>query len=77
MKTVIHVNKHICASNKKNGLNDPPLTIKTYKANRKAHTAAILDSDGNVVARVIHSPNNPLPCGAIVWIESTNEVIVE
>ena len=77
MKTIIHVNKHVCAANKKHGKSDPPLTVKTYQENRKAHTANILDKNGNVVARVVHRPEKPLSCGAIVWIETNNEVVVE
>lgn len=56
------------------GENDPALTVKTYKTLQNAHSADILDKDGNVVARVIHSPHKPLSCGARVWIESYHGV---
>jgi hypothetical protein len=74
MKTIIHVNQHIIKKNTKTGENEPPLTVKTYKDNRKAHQAIIYDKDGNEVARVINSPHKPLSCGARVWIETQNEV---
>jgi len=74
MKTIIHVNQHVIKANQKTGSNEPVLTIKTYKSNTYAHTANILDSSGNVVAKVVYSPDNPLPCGAKVWIETENVV---
>ena len=74
MKTKIHVNQHIIRKNLKEGLREPVLTVKTYKANRYAHQALIKDAQGNVVAKVIYSPDKPLSCGARVWIETENEV---
>lgn len=73
-KTVIHVNQHVIKANAKTGGDAPPLTVKDYERNRLAHEAEILDSEGQVVARVLYQPDNPLPCGAKVWIETYNEV---
>ena len=75
MKTIIHVNQHIIKANAKNGTEDAPLTVKTYKGNTRATTASILDDNGNVVAKVVYRPFDPLACGARVWIETTNEVV--
>lgn len=72
MKTIIHVNKHVIASNRKHGTNKPPLTVKDYKRNRKAHSVKI-----NGPAAVIHSPHKPLKCGARVWIETMADVTIE
>ena len=33
MKTIIHVNQHVVKANKKNGVENPVLTCKTYKEN--------------------------------------------
>jgi hypothetical protein len=33
MKTIIHVNQHVIKSNRKNGVTEPVLTVKTYKSN--------------------------------------------
>ena len=41
MKTIIHVNQHVVKSNRKNGVNDPVLTVKTYKENTYAHEVEI------------------------------------
>ena len=74
MKTIVHVNQHRIKSNNKNGENKPVLTVKTYKSNVYGHEARIVDSDGNVVAKIVYSPDNPLSCGARVWIETEMEV---
>ena len=74
MKTIIHVNQHKIKSNRKNDKNEPVLTCKTYKSNDYAHEAIIYGQDGKEAARVIYRPNNPLSCGAHVWIETQNKV---
>lgn len=77
MKTIIHVNQHVIKSNRKSGLTEPVLTVKTYKTNTYAHTAIIRDTNGIEVARVVYSPNKPLSCGAHVWIETNMTVDTE
>ena len=69
MKTRIHVNQAIIKSNRKNNEDKPVLTVKTYKSNTYAKEVEI---QGN--SKVIYSPNNPLSCGAEVWIETESEV---
>ena len=76
MKTIIHVNQSVVRANKKNGVENPVLTCKTYKENIYAKELEILDEVGNVVAKVIYSPDKPLSCGARVWIETHHEVRV-
>ena len=76
MKTIIHVNQHIIKANNKNGANDPVLTVKAYKSNDYAHEAIIRDDNGKEVARIVYSPEDPLSCGARVWIETKNNVDV-
>ena len=77
MKTIIHVNQHKIKSNRKNNVTEPVLTVKTYKDNRYAMTASILDKEGEVCARIVYRPNKPLSCGAHVWIETNNTVEVD
>ena len=71
-RQVIHVNQHIIKANRKSGERTPPLTMKSYNKNVKATEISI---DGK--ARVIYSPDKPLPCGAVVWIETDDNAIVE
>ena len=58
-------------SNRKNKVEDPVLTVKTYKDNRYAHEVEILGP-----SKIIYSPDKPLSCGAHVWIETEGEVVV-
>lgn len=69
MKTIVHVNQHVIKSNRKNSVEEPVLTVKTYKSNTYAHEVNI---KGN--SKVVYSPNKPLSCGAHVWIETESEV---
>ena len=71
MKTIIHVNQHVIKSNRKNGVEDPVLTVKTYKENIYAHEVEIKGD-----SKVFYSPDKPLSCGAHVWIETNNEVVI-
>lgn len=72
MKTIIHVNQHVIKRNRKDGVEDPVLTVKTYKSNTYAHTVEILGP-----SRVVYSPQKPLSCGAHVWIETNSEVVCD
>lgn len=69
MKKIIHINKHIIASNRKHNKHQAPITVKTYKSNTKCHTVKVLGP-----SNVIYSPYKPLKCGARVWIETEAEV---
>lgn len=72
MKTKIHVNQHIIKRNNETGQREPPLTVKTYKSNTKARAVVITGP-----CRVVYSPENPLDCGARVWIETESAVLVD
>jgi hypothetical protein len=71
MKTIVHVNQHVIKSNRKNKVEEPVLTVKTYKDNRYAHEVDILGP-----SKIVYSPDKPLSCGAHVWIETEGEVVV-
>jgi hypothetical protein len=71
MKTIVHVNQHVIKSNRKNGVQDPVLTVKTYKDNTYAHEVLIKGD-----SKVVYSPDKPLSCGAHVWIETQGKVVV-
>ena len=72
MKRIIHVNQHVIKSNRKRGECNPVLACKTYKDNQYAHEVVIQGP-----SRVVYRPDNPLSCGAHVWIETESDVIVE
>jgi hypothetical protein len=71
MKTIVHVNQHVIKANRKEGKNDPVLTVKTYKDNLYAREVLL-----KAGSRIIYSPDKPLSCGAHVWIETQGEVEV-
>lgn len=70
MKTIIHVNRKVLAQNRKTGKRQPPLTVKTYKSNRYAHAVEILGP-----SKLVYSPEKPLSCGAVAWLECNCEVV--
>ncbi len=69
MKTIVHVNQHVVRNNSKSGDREPVLTVKTYKSNDYAHTVEL-----HGPSRVVYRPDNPLSCGAKVWIETNDKV---
>ena len=69
MKTIIHVNQHIIKRNAKTGKKDPTLTVKQGRKNTYASEVTI---EGP--SKVVYSPDNPLSCGARVWIETAAPV---
>ena len=71
MKKRIHVNQHNIRRNRKEGTNDPVITCKTYKSNEYGHEVNIQGP-----SRVVYSPEKPLSCGAVLWIETDSDVVV-
>ena len=71
MKKRIHINQHVIRANAKNGTNDPAITVKTYKKNTYAHR---VDIGG--ASTVVYSPDKPLNCGARVWVETDDTVMI-
>jgi len=72
MKKRIDINQHKIRSNKKNGTKEPVITVKTSKSNDYAHEVKI---EGP--SKVVYSPDKPLPCGARVWIETEEKVVLD
>ena len=71
MKKRIHINQHVIRANAKNGTNDPAITVKTYTKN---HYANRVEIDGP--SSVVYSPDKPLNCGARVWVETDDAVMI-
>jgi hypothetical protein len=70
--TRIHVNQHVIRRNKREGRDDPPLTVKVGRTNTYCRGVELLGP-----SRVVYSPCRPLSCGARVWIETTAPVLLE
>jgi len=71
MKTIIHVNQHVIRKNTRTGSRDPVLTVKTHKSNDYAHEVEIAGP-----CKIRYSPDQPLSCGARVWIETEESVVI-
>ena len=69
--TYIHVNQHKIRSNKKNGKNEPVITIKRGSRNTYCHAVKVL---GPSTVRYGGNDHPILPCGARVVIETQSEV---
>lgn len=68
----IHINQHVIRSNRQKGLADPPISIKTSKANHRGSTVDIMGP-----STLVYRPDRPLDCGAHVWIETKDEVRID
>lgn len=70
MKSIIHVNQHHIKENVKGG-NKPVFTVKQGKENFYATSVEIKGP-----CTLVYSPDKPLSCGARVWIETLEEVVL-
>ena len=81
-KKIIHVNQHIIRSNHKTGDREPVLTVKTHKRKKKGEGYNKTHSQNDYChevqikgpSKIVYSPDNPLPCGARVWVETEEGV---
>ena len=72
MKKKIHINQHKIRSNKKNNTEEPVITVKTSKNNNYAKEVDIMGK-----SKLVYRPNKPLSCGARVWIETDDKVVLD
>lgn len=61
----IHVHANLIRSNAKNNTDHPVCRIQEGSKSRYAHRVEILGP-----STLVYRPNDPLPCGAKVWIET-------
>lgn len=71
-KRIVHVNQHNIKHNQKHGTKLPVLTVKCRKSNHKGFTALITGW-----ALLKYQPDRPLPCGARVWLETYDTVVLD
>ena len=72
VQKIIHINQHVIKRNRKHGTDDPPITVKTYEKNTYCRRVKIKGS-----SELMYTPNNPLPCGAQVYIKTQSDVLME
>ena len=67
VKKYIHVNQHKIRANKKNGTNEPVITVKEGRTNTYCHEVKIT---GEAIVKYGGNDKPLLPCGARVVIET-------
>ena len=69
----IHINQHNIRHNAKNPDDlRPVVTVKTSTGNHKGFKASI-----HGAVDIIYSPDKPLACGAKVWMQTHDTVLIE
>lgn len=71
MKTVIHVNRHRIAANRKGGEAMPVFTVRDYKKARRGNSVIC---HGPV--QFCYTPDRPLSCGATAYVVTYGKVEV-
>ena len=69
--TRIHVNKPQINHNRKYNTLEPVITVRQGSRTTYCHIAEVKGS-----CRVVYQPDNPLSCGAVVWIEVLSDTVV-
>ena len=70
VKHIVHVNRLKIASNRKHNRREPVVVVKAGGKNiGVGHEVVIRDKRGEIAARLVYRPTEPLPCGAQVWLE--------
>lgn len=68
----IHVNQHKIKSNTKTGKREKVLSIKMGGKVFYANQVLILGP-----SKIVYSPDKPLSCGARVWVETEEDIIMD
>lgn len=68
----IHVDQRNISKNHKEGTNLPVITVLTYDSNDKGNHVEIQGP-----SKLIYGAENPLSCGARLWIETKAPVVID
>jgi hypothetical protein len=69
MKRLVHVNVNLIRFNKKHGTTLAPCRVQEGSKSRYCREVHFSGP-----SKMVYSPDNPLPCGARLWIETDNDV---
>ena len=72
MKRIIHINKNIIQYNSKHGVDLPVCRVEEGKKIIYGRSVEILGP-----SKMVYDPENPLRCGAKLWIETEAEIVIE
>lgn len=67
--TILHVDRHVIAANRKHSQANPPLTVKYGSKGFKGSALIIKNPNGKEIGRLVYRPESPISCGATVWLE--------
>ena len=54
-----------------------PITVRTSQGVFKGNVVEVLDDQGNVVCKFIYGNDNPLSCGARLWVETRQPIRID
>ncbi len=72
MTAIIHINRNVIQQNAKRDVPLPVIRVddKTkFKETKYGWECVFFDKDGDIAGRMIYRPDEPLKCGAKLWIE--------
>lgn len=66
----VHVNSMTVKRNRVSGAREPPIIVRKGRSGKscRGKLVEILDVNGVVVATVEYAPDDPLPCGSVLYI---------
>jgi hypothetical protein len=65
-KYYVVINRHIIGKNRREGTDEAPIRVSKGKYGKPVYYR---DFDIPNDAKLIYDVNNPMPCGATVWLE--------
>lgn len=66
VKTIVVINRHVIAANRKNGTREPPISVRRGRNGKPTYHHEYENSNPS---KLVYDPDNPLKCGATVWME--------
>jgi hypothetical protein len=68
---IIHINRNVIQSNAKHGRKEPVCRVQEGSVVRYC-----MEVDIKGPSRMVYNPENPLKCGAKLWIETESELVL-
>jgi len=68
---IIHINRNVIQSNAKHGLKKPVCRVQEGSGVRYC-----MEVDIKGPSKMVYNPENPLKCGAKLWIETESELVL-
>lgn len=65
---IVTISRGVIDSNRKHHRYDPPISVRKTRSGPVVYRTNVLTLDAG--ARIVYSPDEPLSCGARLWIET-------